>query len=91
MRKTHIEEKNTTYFKHWKVGMKLALASFIHGWFPNLLKDYVSSRVCKKDVIELCDVCGERFPYPSGGEVVAGFGICHQCYINVKKNATKRG
>ena len=79
MRKTHLEEQNTTYFKHWKVGMKLALASFIHGWFPNLLKDYVSSHVCKKDEIELCDECGGRFLYPSGGEVVAGFGICNQC------------
>lgn len=68
-----------THFKHWKVGMKLA--SFIHGWF--LLKE--------KDEIALCDECGEQFLYPSGGEVVAGFGICHQCYINVKKNATKRG
>ena len=50
---SHIREKKTTYFKHWKMAMKLSIASFIHGWFPNILKDYVSTHVCKKDEVDV--------------------------------------
>jgi len=43
-----------------------------------------------KDKIALCDECGERFLYPSEGQVNAGFGVCHQCYLKLVEYVKKK-
>ena len=43
-----------------------------------------------KDTIALCDECGERFLYPSEGQVDAGFGVCHQCYLKLLEYVKKK-
>jgi hypothetical protein len=43
----HLKENNITYWKHWAFAMKLSLALFIHGWFPNILTDYASKEMEK--------------------------------------------
>ncbi len=44
----HLKENNTTYWKHWLFAMKLSIALFIHAWIPNILKNYVSNKICNK-------------------------------------------
>ena len=35
-----------TYWKHWKLAMSCALALFIHAWYPDVLENYASDRIC---------------------------------------------
>jgi hypothetical protein len=44
----HLKEVNMTYWKHWKIAMSSGVALIIHAWFPNVLKDYASNKICKK-------------------------------------------
>ena len=41
----HLKDNETTYWKHWFFAMKVSIALFIHGWFPNILTDYASKKM----------------------------------------------
>ena len=34
--------------------------------------------------IHYCDECGKAFSYPNEGQVVQGFGICNNCFDELK-------
>ena len=36
------------YWQHWRLAMLSSLALFIHAWFPDILKNYASERICPK-------------------------------------------
>ena len=44
----HLKDNNVTYWYHWRFAMKVSLALFIHAWFPNVLEDYASNKLCGK-------------------------------------------
>ena len=44
----HLKEQNLTYFEHWLTATKCGIALLIHAWFPFVLEDYASKRICKK-------------------------------------------
>ena len=41
----HLKKNKTTYWKHWLRAMKLSVALFIHGFFPDVLIDYASKEL----------------------------------------------
>jgi hypothetical protein len=41
--KSYLNEPKIGYFKHWVISMKLSITYFINGWFPNILKEYIST------------------------------------------------
>ena len=43
----HLKEANMSYWQHWKHAMLCGIALIIHAWFPWILKDYTSKRICK--------------------------------------------
>jgi hypothetical protein len=44
----HLREANMGYWQHWWHAMSCGIALIIHAWFPWILKDYTSKRICKK-------------------------------------------
>jgi hypothetical protein len=45
----HLKETNKGYWEHWLHATKIGIALLIHAWLPNILKDYASDKICKKD------------------------------------------
>jgi hypothetical protein len=45
----HLKETNKGYWEHWLHATKIGLVLLIHAWLPNILKDYASNKICKKD------------------------------------------
>jgi|TARA_B110000483_G_scaffold232879_1_gene301009 ABC-type phosphate/phosphonate transport system permease subunit len=43
----HLEEANMSYWEHWKLATLTGISLIIHAWFPNILKDYASNKICK--------------------------------------------
>ena len=42
----HLKDNKMTYWKHWRLAMSCALALFIHAWYPDILENYASDRIC---------------------------------------------
>jgi hypothetical protein len=45
----HLEENNTTYFKHLFFALKIAAALAIHAVLPWFFKTYASDQLCKQN------------------------------------------
>ncbi|MBT4764532.1 hypothetical protein HOO14_06015 [bacterium] len=44
----HLKDSKMTYWEHWFNATSSGLALLIHAWFPCILKDYASNKICKK-------------------------------------------
>ena len=44
----HLNYNKMSYWQHWKLAMKCSLALFIHAWYPDVLEDYASNKICPK-------------------------------------------
>ena len=52
----HLKESNMNYVQHWWLATSCGIVLLIHAWFPFLLKNYVSKRVCRMDTRLLEDL-----------------------------------
>ena len=41
----HLKEVNMTYWQHLKFAWSIAFVSFVHGIFPSLFSDYVTTKI----------------------------------------------
>ena len=46
--KKHLEKAHMTYWQHWYHATTCGIALLIHAWFPNILQNYASDKLCKK-------------------------------------------
>jgi hypothetical protein len=44
----HLKEANMNYFQHLWHALSSGVALIIHAFFPFILKDYASNKICKK-------------------------------------------
>jgi hypothetical protein len=44
----HLKDNNISYWAHWFHSTKIGLALMVHAWFPNILTNYASDKLCKK-------------------------------------------
>ena len=44
----HLNENNMTYWQHWWLAISCSIALFIHAWFPFILADYASDKICSR-------------------------------------------
>ena len=51
----HLKEQNLTYFQHWLTATKCGIALLIHAWFPFILENYASKKICKRNSKKLAD------------------------------------
>tara|TARA_A100001388_G_scaffold24377_1_gene15835 strand:- start:183 stop:326 length:144 start_codon:yes stop_codon:yes gene_type:complete len=41
----HLKESNMGYLEHWWRAMKCSVVLFVHAWYPDVWKDYVSKEL----------------------------------------------
>ena len=44
----HLRDNNISYWRHLAFALRLSLALFIHAFIPSVLKNYVTSKICKE-------------------------------------------
>ena len=44
----HLQKNNMSYWQHWWHATTSGIALLIHAWFPNVLEDYASNKLCNK-------------------------------------------